>query len=66
MASGSSGVRAARLAALAEQPIEFARNPDARDRGIGDQCQTLARAIIYDHEDAHAPAINELVSSEVH
>jgi hypothetical protein len=49
-----------RLAALTEQPIEFASNPDPRDRGVGDQRQTLAGAI------AHTPATSEPVSSEVH
>jgi hypothetical protein len=32
------------LAALDEQPIELAGDPDARDRGVGNQPQALAEA----------------------
>jgi hypothetical protein len=44
------------LAALDEQPIELAGDPDARDRVIGNQCQALAGAAIDDHQDAQRAA----------
>ena len=53
------------LAALDQEPIEFARDPDARDRGVGDQRQALAGAIIDHDQDAHATTVDELVSDEV-
>ena len=45
----------ARPAALAkQQPIEFANNPDAGDRGVSDQRQALARAVVDHHQNAHS------------
>src|SRR6516164_3844192 len=52
-------------AALDEQPIELAGDPDARDRGIGNQRQALARAVIDDHQDAKPPTVDELIGCEV-
>jgi hypothetical protein len=53
------------LAALAQEPIELASDPDPRDRGVGDERQALARAIVDHDEDAQAAAVDELVGSEV-
>ena len=53
------------LAALGEQPIELAGNPDAGDRGVGHQGQALARAVIDHDQDTHAAAVDELVRNEV-
>jgi hypothetical protein len=53
------------LAALAQQSIELASDPHPRDRGVGDERQALARAIVDHDEDAQAAAVDELVGSEV-
>jgi hypothetical protein len=53
------------LPALAKELIELAGDPDARDRGIGDERQAFARAVVDHDQDAHATAINELVGHEV-
>jgi hypothetical protein len=53
------------LAALIEEPVELASDPDAGDRGVGDKRQALARAIVDHDEDTQAAAIDELIGSEV-
>lgn len=53
------------LAVGGQEPVELASNPKARDRGIGDQRQALAAAVIDDDQDAHAAAVNELIGHEV-
>src|SRR5262249_8385721 len=53
------------LSVRKEEPIELAGDPDAGDRGVGDQGQTFARAVIDHHQNTHAAAINELVGNEV-
>ena len=53
------------LAALDEQPVELAGDPDARDRGISNQRQALAGAVIDDHQDAKPPTVDELIGREV-
>jgi hypothetical protein len=47
------------------EAIEFARHPEAGDRGIGDQRQALARAVVNHDQDAHAAAVDELIGDEV-
>jgi hypothetical protein len=54
-----------RPAANADEHRQLACNPFARDRGVGDSCQTFARDIIDNVEDAGAPALGELVVDEV-
>jgi hypothetical protein len=53
------------FAAINRQPIEFAGDPSAGDRSVGDKRQALAHAIIDRDQDAHATAIHELVGNEV-
>jgi hypothetical protein len=43
------------LAARDPQPIEFAGDPGAGDRRIGDQCQTLAGAVVDDVRVSEIP-----------
>jgi hypothetical protein len=50
---------------LDEQPVELAGNPDARDRGISNQRQALAGAVIHDHKDAKPATVDELIGREV-
>jgi hypothetical protein len=47
-------------AALAQESIELASDPHPRDRGVGDERQALARAIVDHDEDAQAAAVDEL------
>jgi hypothetical protein len=44
---------------------EFANNPSARNRSIGDCCQAFARHVIDDVEDTKAAAARELVVDKV-
>ena len=52
------------LALSDQQPIEFAGDPRAGDRRIGDQCQALARAVVDHDQNAHAAAVNELIGAK--
>jgi hypothetical protein len=52
-------------AALANNVIELARHAPPRDRGVRDQRQAFARAIIDHGQDAEAPVIGQLVGDEV-
>ena len=54
-----------RLAARAYERRQLACNPFARDRGVGDCRQALARHVIDNVEDAEASATGELVMDEV-
>jgi hypothetical protein len=45
-------VVAADAAALHQQPVQFPRYADAGERGVGDQRQALACAVIEDGQDA--------------
>ena len=53
------------LATLGEEPIELASDPDARDRGVGDQRQALTGTVVDHNQDTHAAAVEELVGDEV-
>src|SRR5215472_9526400 len=55
-----------RLAAFSNNRIEHAPDPQARQRGIGDQRQTLAGEIVDDGENAEVPAVTELVVQKIH
>src|SRR6516225_1784119 len=52
-------------AALDEQPIELAGDPDARDRGIGNQRQALAGAVVDHNQDAKPLTVDELIGREI-
>lgn len=54
-----------RLAALVERPIDLANYPQARDRRVGDERQAFARAIVDNNQDAHAAAVDKLISDKV-
>jgi hypothetical protein len=54
-----------RLAALDDEPVQLARHPQAGQRGVGDQGQALARAVVDHREDAEAAAVEELIGDEV-
>jgi putative autoinducer-2 (AI-2) aldolase len=54
-----------RLTARADEHCQLACNPFARDRGVGDCCQTFACDVIDNVEDAEAPALGELVMDKV-
>ena len=45
--------------------IQFAGDPHARQRGVGDQRQALPRAVVDHRQDAEAPAVEELIGDEV-
>jgi hypothetical protein len=47
------------------KPAEFAGDPNARDRSVGDERQALAAAVVDHNQDAHAAAVDELVGYEV-
>ena len=49
------------LAALTEELIELASDADAGDRGVSDQRQALARAVVDYDQDAHPAAVDELI-----
>src|SRR6516165_6214099 len=53
------------LAALSHQPVQFPRDPGARERGVSHQRQALARAIIDHGQEAETAAIRELIRHEV-
>ena len=53
------------LPRIADERHELARNPFARDRGVGDRRQTFARDVIDDVEDTEPPAKGELIVDEV-
>ena len=53
-----------RLAAIGQEPIEFAGDPNARDRGIGDNAGH-SRAVDEHDQGTHATAVDELVGNEV-
>ena len=42
-----------------DERIELARDPQARQRGVGDQRQALAGEVVDDRQDAEAPAVGE-------
>src|SRR5262249_10741662 len=52
------------LAALIEKPIELTSNPNAGDRGVGDERQALARAIVDHNEDTKAAPIKHLTATK--
>ena len=45
--------------------MEFACDPAAGQRDIGDRCQALSGAVVVDSENAEASAADELVGDEV-
>ncbi len=53
-----------RRAACRDQPIEFGRHLQTRERGVGDQGDVLAGAVVDDRQNAEAAAIGELVRDE--
>src|SRR5262249_62282105 len=52
------------LPALANYIVQLAGDKPARDRGVGDERQTLPSAVVDDCQDAKAPAISQLVVNE--
>jgi hypothetical protein len=61
-----SETRAAGLPRSAIIAIEFAPDPQARQRGIGHQRQALSGEIVDDGENAEAPAVTELIVQKIH
>ena len=53
------------LPRVVDQRRQFAGDPLARDRGVGDRRQAFARHVVDDVEDAEAPAMGELIVDEV-
>ena len=51
-----------RLTALGDDRVELTRDPQARERRIGDQCQALARKIVDDGEDAETATVAQRVA----
>ena len=49
----------------ADEPVELARHPDAGERGVGDQRQAFAGAVVDHRQDAEAAAVEELIGDEV-
>src|SRR5262249_38232872 len=54
------------LTAFSNNRVELAPDPQAGQRGIGDQRQALAGEIVDDGENAEAPAVTELVMRKIH
>src|SRR5438477_12717096 len=54
-----------RLAALGDDRVELTRDPQARERRIGDQCQALARKIVDDGEDAETATVAQRVPQKI-
>ena len=54
-----------RPAAPGDDGVQFARDPRPRQRGVGDQRQALAGAVVDHRQDAEAPAVGHLVGDEV-
>src|SRR5256886_4951032 len=54
-----------RLAALGDDRVELTRDPQARERRIGDQCQALARKIVDDGEDAETATVAQRVAQKI-
>ena len=54
-----------RRASHRTDPIELASDPDAGDRGVRNQRQALAAAIVDHDEDAQTTAIDELVGNDI-
>ena len=46
-----------RLAALGDEPVQFARHPHPGQRGVGDQRQAFPRAVVDHRQDPEAPAV---------
>ena len=54
-----------RPAAVQDQGVEFAGDPPAADRGVGDQRQRLSREVVDHRQHPEAPAPGENVGNEV-
>ena len=52
-------------AARGDDRLELARDPQARERGVGDQRQAFAGEVVDDRENAEAPAVGERIRQEV-
>jgi hypothetical protein len=53
------------LAVLMDQLIQLPCDPQARERGIGDQAKACAGAIVDDHQNAEAAPVDELIRDKV-
>ncbi len=54
-----------RLATPRDEVVELTRDPEARDRGIGDERQAFPRAVVDHRQDSEAPAIDHLIVHEI-
>ena len=52
-------------AALGDDGIELASDPQARQRGVGDQRQAFAGEVVDDRQDAKPPAVAQLIVQEI-
>jgi hypothetical protein len=53
-------------AAGGDQGVELAHDPQARQRGVGDQEEAFAREVVDEGQDAEPAAVGERIRQEIH